>query len=109
MDTDSEETWFLGIVKMFQVLGKGQWGEGEELVHFQGWGLLSSHRGRDGVDDGRLAGLSWLSLGSGHRCLSLGNSPLVANRGHCSNPRTTVGNSGWGSGGREPLPTHVTS
>lgn len=32
MDTDAEETLFSGTVKMFRVLGKGQWGDREELV-----------------------------------------------------------------------------
>lgn len=50
------------------------------LKWFSFWAKGSGVRGRtwcifrDGVDGGRLAGLGWLSLGSGHRCLPLGNS-----------------------------------
>lgn len=91
MDTDSEEIWFPSVLKMVQLLGKGQW------VRERTWYIF------------RMAGLSWLSLGSGHRCLFLGNSPLVANRNYCSNPRTTVGNLGRGSESQESLLAQVTS
>ena len=54
---------FLVFLKWFSFWAKGSG------VRVRTWCIF-----RDGVDGGRLAGLGWLSLGSGHRCLSLGSS-----------------------------------
>lgn len=54
---------FLVLLKWFSFWAKGSG------VRERTWYIF-----RDEVDGGRLAGLGWLSLGFGHRCLSLGNS-----------------------------------
>lgn len=85
MDTDSEEIWFPGVLKMVQLLGKGQWGEGEDLVHFQGWGGWWQAGRTRLAQPGVWAQmpLPW-------------EQPLAANRSYYSHPRTTVGSPGWG-------------
>lgn len=51
---------------MLPVLGRGRWGEGEQLVHFQGSGLSAAIKA--GMGQAVAAGRdSWPSLGSGHR------------------------------------------
>lgn len=43
MDTDAEETLFSGTMKMFQVLGKGQWGDRDEPAcdfRARGWSAV---------------------------------------------------------------------
>lgn len=63
MDTDSEEIWFPGVLKMVQLLGKGQWGEGEDLVHFQGWQDSVGSAWGLGTDVSPLGIAHWLQTG----------------------------------------------